>query len=78
METLIQSGDMITDVGDLSVFYPNEIQFGKATKLKRLKIGDSNIINGEETYSNANLTDLDVHNSSLLEYIDNSRIIEFS
>lgn len=70
METLIQSGDMITDVGDLSVFYPNEIQFGKATKLKRLKIGDSNIVNGEETYSNANLTDLDVHNSSLLEYID--------
>ena len=70
METLIQSGDMITDVGDLSVFYPNEIQFGKATKLKRLKIGDSNIVNGEETYTNANLTDLDVHNSSLLEYID--------
>ena len=70
METLIQSGDMITDVGDLSVFYPNEIQFGKATKLKNLKIGDSNIVNGEETYTNANLTDLDVHNSSLLEYID--------
>ena len=70
METLIQSGDMIVDVGDLSVFYPNEVQFSKATKLKRLKIGDSKIVNGEETYTNANLTDLDVHNSSLLEFID--------
>ena len=65
METWIDSGDMIADVGDLSVFYPNEIQFSKATKLKRLQIGS-----GTNGYSNTNLNTLDVSNCTLLEYID--------
>lgn len=65
METSIYSGDMITDVGDLSVFYPNELNFSKATKLKTLKVG-SNAAN----YSNANLTTIDVSNCVLLESID--------
>ena len=65
METSIYSADMITDVGDLSVFYPNECNFSRATRLKRLKIGDSTA-----GYSNGNLKVLDVKNSTMLEYID--------
>ena len=65
METWIYSADMITDVGDLSVLYPNELDFSKATRLKNLKIGDPST-----GYSNGNLRTLDVHNSSLLEKID--------
>lgn len=65
METWIYSADLITDVGDLSVFYGNEFDFSRATRLQRLKIGD-----GASTYSNANLKALDVRNSALLEYID--------
>ena len=65
METWIDSGDMISDVGDLSVFLPNELDFSKATKIKRLQIGSN--ANG---YSNTNLTTLNVSNCTLLEYID--------
>ena len=65
METWIYSADMITDVGDLSVFYPNELDFSKATRLKRLQIGNS-----ASGYSNTHLTTIDVRNSALLEYID--------
>ena len=65
METWIYSADLITDVGDLSVFYPNELNFSQATRLRRLKIGSS-----EEGYENNNLISLNVQNSVLLEYID--------
>lgn len=65
METWIYSADIITDVGDLSVFYPNELDFSKATRLSRLQIGSA-----AEGYSNANLRVLDVRNSEMLEYID--------
>lgn len=65
METWIYSADLITDVGDLSKLYPNELDFSKATKLKKLKVGDA-----AASYSNANLKALDVRNSSLLESID--------
>lgn len=65
METWIHSGNLVTDISDLSVFYPNECDFSKATLLRRLKIGDAT-----EGYSNANLTTLNVQNSPLLEYLD--------
>ena len=65
METWIHSGNLITDVGDLSVFYPNECDFSKASLLRRLKIGDATA-----GYSNANLTTINVRNSPLLESID--------
>lgn len=65
METWIYSADVITDVGDLSVFYPNELDFSKAIRLKNLKIGD-----GAAGYSNANMKVLDVRNCALLETID--------
>lgn len=64
-ETAIYSGDLITDVGDLSVFYPNEVKFAYATRLKRLQLGS-----GASGYSNGNLNSLNVSNSPLLEYID--------
>ena len=65
METWIHSANLITDVGDLSQFYPNECDFSKAVLLKRLKIGDET-----DGYSNTNLVTLDVRNCQLLEYID--------
>lgn len=65
METWIYSADMIVDVGDLSVFYPNELDFSKAIRLRRLKIGSSAV-----GYTNNNLVTLDVRNSALLEHID--------
>lgn len=65
METWIHSGNLVTEISDLSVFYPNECDFSKATLLRRLKIGDSTA-----GYSNANLTTLNVQNSPLLEYLD--------
>lgn len=65
METWIDSGDLISDVGDLSIFYPNELDFSHATILKRLQIGSA-----EEGYSNSHLTTFDVQNCALLEYLD--------
>lgn len=65
METWIYSADLITDVGDLSIFYPNECDFSRATRLRKLKIGSS-----ASGYSNANLTTLNVQNARMLEEID--------
>ena len=65
METYIYSADLISDIGDMSGFYPNEVDFSKATKLRSLKLGDSSA-----SYSNANLRTFDVRNSTLLESID--------
>ena len=65
METYIYSADLISDIGDMSGFYPNEVDFSKATKIRHLKLGDSSI-----NYSNGNLRTFDVRNSTLLETID--------
>ena len=65
METWIYSADLITDVGDLSVFYPNELDFSRAARLRRLKVGSN-----ATGYANNNLTTINVSNNPLLEYID--------
>ena len=65
METWIYSADLITNIGDISVFYPNEVTLTNATRLKELHIGSN-----RTGYSNANLNKLNVQNSVLLEYID--------
>lgn len=65
METYIYSADLISDIGDMSGFYPNEVDFSKATKIRHLKLGDGSI-----NYSNGNLRTFDVRNSTLLETID--------
>lgn len=65
METWILSADQIKDVGDLSPFYPNELDFSMATKLQHLKVGSN--ANG---YFNTNLRTINVRNCGLLEDID--------
>lgn len=65
METWIYSADLITDIGDISVFYPNEVDVSRCSRLRNLVIG-----NPDSNYSNANLNKLDVRNSVLLEKID--------
>ena len=65
METWIHSANLVTEISDLSIFYPNECDFSKATLLRRLPIG-----NPATGYSNANLVTIDVRNSPLLEYLD--------
>ena len=65
METYIYSADLISDIGDMSGFYPNEVDFSRATKIRHLKLGDS-----ASNYSNTNLRTFDVRNSTLLETID--------
>ena len=65
METWIYSADLITDIGDISVFYPNEVDVSRCSRLRSLVIG-----NPDSNYSNANLNKLDVRNSVLLEKID--------
>lgn len=65
METWIYSADMITDLGDLSVFYPNEIDVSRGSRLRTLNIGSL-----AEGYSNSNLTTINASNNPLLEYIN--------
>ena len=65
METWIYSADLITDLGDLSVFYPNEIDVSRASRLRTLNIGSL-----AEGYSNSNLTTINASNNPLLEYIN--------
>lgn len=65
METYIYSADLISDIGDMSGFLPNEVDFSKATKLQHLKLGDKS-----SNYSNTNLRTFDVRNSTLLESVD--------
>ena len=65
METWIYSADQITDLGDLSVFYPNEIDVSRASRLRTLNIGSL-----AEGYSNSNLTTINASNNPLLEYIN--------
>ena len=65
METWIYSADQITDLGDLSVFYPNEIDVSRGSRLRTLNIGSL-----AEGYSNSNLTTINASNNPLLEYIN--------
>ena len=65
METWVYSADLIADLGDLSVFYPNEIDISKATRLRSLTIGS--LVTG---YSNTNLVTINASNNPLLEYIN--------
>ena len=65
MESTIFSANLITDVGDLSIFYGNEFDFSRATRIRKLKFGDSS-----PNYSNVNLTILNVKNCFMLQEID--------
>ena len=64
-ETYIYSASKLKDVGDLSPLKPGTVDFSKAVRLQRLKLGDSSA-----SYSNPNLTSLTMGNNTLLQYLD--------
>jgi len=61
----LYGGTDLTDIGDISAFYPYEIQLQKATKLKNLKIGSD-----AAGYQNTSLAGLDLSACTLLESIN--------
>lgn len=54
-ECAIQSASSWRSIGDMSKFKPGTVDVHYATNLEYLKLGDSQIENGEETYFNDNL-----------------------
>ena len=64
-EIYIYSASQLADVGDLSGLMVGYADFSKAVKLQALKIGD-----GDEDYSNGNLTELYLGNNELLRTLD--------
>ena len=61
----IYSVDQLADLGDLSGFYVGDISFAMATKLQRIKLGDSS-----PGYSNPNIDTLELGNNTLLKSLD--------
>ena len=61
----IFSADQLIDVGDLSGFLPDEINFSSAYNLHSIKVGDSS-----DTYTNPNLKSLALGSNRLLRTID--------
>lgn len=61
----VYSADQLKDVGDIAPFKVGYADFSKATKLQRIKVGDSS-----ESYSNGNMTELYVGNNTLLKTVD--------
>jgi hypothetical protein len=72
-ETYIYTSSLIQKVGDLSALRPGYCNFSMASKLQRLPIGS-----GDSSYSNSNLTNLDLKSNELLEYLDIRNCPKFS
>lgn len=64
-EIILYGASCLSDVGDLSGFYPGYANLAAAVRLERLIIG-----NGEEGYSNPNLTEVAVGNNRMLRVLD--------
>lgn len=64
-ETIIYGASKILDIGDVSTKYARTMDFSKATKLKRLQIG-----NNTSGYLNTNLESLTIGNNTMLEYLN--------
>lgn len=64
-EIYIYSASQLKSVGDLSGLMVGFADFSMATKIQNLKIGDK-----RSSYSNGNLTELDLGNNTLLKSID--------
>lgn len=64
-ETYIYSADRLIDVGDLSPLQVGYADFSAATKLTKLKLGDS-----AEDYQNTHLNTLNAGNNDLLTEVD--------
>ena len=65
LESKLGPASMITEIGDLSGFYPGLLNVAPLIKVQRLKIGD-----GGEGYSNGNLTEISFGQNKLLKYVD--------
>lgn len=64
-ETAIYGASELSSIGDLAPLYCGSVNVSKATKLTKLKIGDS-----RNNYRNTNLTSLSVGTNKLLSVID--------
>lgn len=64
-EIYVGSAPQLSDVGDLSPLLVGFADFSKATRLSKLKIGDSS-----SSYNNGNLKTLTVGNNTMLRYLD--------
>ena len=64
-EIYVYSAPQIADIGDLSPFKPGWADFSKATRIQRIKIGDSS-----PSYENGNFTRLSLGNNRLLKVLD--------
>lgn len=64
-EIILYGASCLSDVGDLSGFYPGYANLAAAVRLERLIIG-----RGEAGYSNPNLTELSVGNNRMLRVLD--------
>ena len=64
-EIILYGASYLTDVGDLSGFYPGYANLAAAVRLERLIIGC-----GAEGYSNPNLTEVAVGNNRMLRVLD--------
>ena len=61
----IYSADQLADVGDISGFLPGQVNLAAAENLQSIKVGDAS-----PSYSNPNLTSLELGANSLLTTID--------
>lgn len=61
----IEGGTMLTDIGDISKFYPYELQLQNATGLKKLTLGSS-----VNDYNNPNLKAIDTSGCRILEELN--------
>ena len=64
-ETIIYSASQLADIGDLSGLKVGYASFVNATKINRIKLGDS-----DASYSNANLRTLYLGSNELLQILD--------
>lgn len=64
-ETAIYGASELSSIGDLAPLYCGSVNVSKATKLTKLKIGDS-----RSNYRNTNLTSISVGTNTLLKVID--------
>lgn len=64
-EVYVYSASLMQDIGSIAAFYPGYVDFAQGVKLTSLQVGS-----GTAGYSNTNLTDFDIGNNVLLEYLD--------
>ena len=64
-ETYFYAAERLSDIGDISGLKPGLVDISAGTKLRRLKVGDSDL-----SYENTNLKTLTLGNNRLIQVID--------